>query len=332
MSIKFNDNFKISTGKPINSVYYNASGLPYVDQSEVFTQIPLSYRFVGLTVNIAGEEYWFQNDLEALVGKGAGDAGTVVVDPEITLSGTTYGNYADGDTIQSGTSVQEVLTNMMTLTQLPTMNLTPNSQNKEVGTVLDLNLDSVFNQNDAGAINQYTLDKVYNSVSSNLVDNPSVTSYNDVGDTVLEGAESVYTAKVFYDWTALVDAGNIEDITTITGVRAYFYVGDTGTSAPTTSALVRGLGNSDLAPENGTTFTIDIPSGATRVVFAYPDSLQAVSSVKYVELGNGEVKDTFSLSTVNTEGANSFAGVDYKVYTYLPAVPFGGAATYNVTI
>lgn len=334
MSIKVNDNFKVLTGKPINAVYYNNIGLPYTDETEALAQIPLAYRFLGLTINIAGDEYWFKSNLTSLIEKGGtSTSSNVVIDEDITLSGTTYGNYADGDTILVGTTLQEVFVNMMTLTQLPTMNLTPDSGIIEVGTIIDITLNSTWVQGDAGILTQYTLDKVYNSIATSLVDDTSIISYDDTTtDQILEGEELTYTAKVYYAQSELVSAGNIEDISIFTGVRAYFYVGDTGTIAPTTSALVRSLGNSGLNPQNNTSFTINIPSGATRVVFAYPDTLQAVSSVKYVELGNGEVKDTFDLTNVTVEGANSYTGIVYKIYTYIPAIPYGDSATYIVTI
>jgi hypothetical protein len=83
---------------------------------------------------------------------------------------------------------------------------------------------------------------------------------------------------------------------------------------------------------NGTTFTLNITAGATSVKFAYPAALRDVSSVKYVELGNGEVKDTFILTNELVEGAVGFTSINYKVYTYIPAIPFGDAVTYSVTI
>lgn len=332
MAINFNDNIIVLAGKPIDSRYFSSTGIPYASDTAVYQQIPLTYRYVGLTVNINSEEYWFAYDTSTLIKKGGASSGAII-DPSITLSGTSYGNYNDGDTIAAGTSIQEVLENMMIKTIYPTMDLTPNSQYAEVGTEIFFDLVSSFSQNDAGSITQYTLEKTYNSIDSSLVDNPTIVLYSDSStDQILLGDELSYTAKVYYGASSKVAAGNIEDTTVITGARAYFYGGDTSISAPISSVEVRSLSNSGLNPQNGTTFSISIPAGATRVSFAYPDTLQAVSTVKYAELGNGEVKDTFSLSTVSVEGANGFTGIDYKVYTYLPAVAFGDSATYNVTI
>jgi hypothetical protein len=67
-------------------------------------------------------------------------------------------------------------------------------------------------------------------------------------------------------------------------------------------------------------------------VFAYPGNLYSVSSVKYVEGLNAEVKGIFTESSVEVEGANGFSPMAYRVYEYVPASPFSSAATYNVTI
>jgi hypothetical protein len=95
---------------------------------------------------------------------------------------------------------------------------------------------------------------------------------------------------------------------------------------------VRGLSTSSLNPGNGTAFTINIPSGATHVSFAYPASLREVSTVKYVEGLNSEVKDVFTEASINVAGANGYSPIPYRVYTMIPAEPFSEAATYNVTI
>jgi hypothetical protein len=67
-------------------------------------------------------------------------------------------------------------------------------------------------------------------------------------------------------------------------------------------------------------------------VFAYPDTLRDVSTVKYVEVANSEVKDVFTKTSVNVEGANTYTAIGYKVYRYVPNAPFPNAATYVVTI
>ena len=116
---------------------------------------------------------------------------------------------------------------------------------------------------------------------------------------------------------------------TITGKRKAFYG---NSNLATSSALIRSLTSSLLGPVNGSTFTINIPIGATNVVFSYPATLQNVTSVKYVEGLNAEIKDVFTQTIVSVEGANGYTSINYKVYIYTPVEPFNATATYNVTI
>ena len=282
--------------------------------------------------------------------RGAIQADGVGLEAAITLAGTSYGSYPDGTTVDKDTSMQTIFENMFRVSvppiyYQPTVNLTPNNVYLEVGTIINFTLNTVFTQNDAGSINRYKLDKNYNSSNVNLVDEGNISEYLDnTSDPVLVGSDLVYTAEVFYDEGITKDdnlgvpipegkilAGSKIDTFTVVGVRAYFYNADTSIVAPTSSEEIRVLGGG-MGAVNGTTFTIHIPTGTTRIVFSYPATLRDVSTVKYVELGNGEVKDTFALSTVVVDGASGYQGIDYKTYTYLPAVPFGDAATYIVTI
>ena len=61
MAIIYNDNIQINAGKPIDYKYLSRDNVPYSGASELFTKIPISERYVGLTVNINNDEYWFVN-------------------------------------------------------------------------------------------------------------------------------------------------------------------------------------------------------------------------------------------------------------------------------
>ena len=60
MAIILNDNLKINVGKPVDSKYLNGL-VPYVNIAEVNSVIPIAERYVGLTVNIVNEEYWYKD-------------------------------------------------------------------------------------------------------------------------------------------------------------------------------------------------------------------------------------------------------------------------------
>lgn len=117
----------------------------------------------------------------------------------------------------------------------------------------------------------------------------------------------------------------------ITGYRNTFY-GTKTTKDALDSAAIRGLTKSNKALANGNSFTVSIPVGAVRVVFAYPATLRDVNSVKDVNGLNAEIKSAFAKSTIAVEGANGATAIDYKVYTTDFAEPVAKANSYTITI
>lgn len=119
----------------------------------------------------------------------------------------------------------------------------------------------------------------------------------------------------------------------ITGYRNSFYGTLTEMPEALSSATIRGLsGKANAKWANGKTFTISIPVGAKAVIFAYPATLRDVTSVKDINGLSAEVKSAFVKSTLSIEGANAYAGADYKVYVSEFAEAVQKANTYNVTI
>lgn len=117
-----------------------------------------------------------------------------------------------------------------------------------------------------------------------------------------------------------------------TGYRNTFYGTKTSTGGELNSAYVRGLTPSNGAWAAGKSFTINIPAGAMRVIFAYPATVRDVNSVKDVNGLNAEVKSAFVKSTVSVEGANGYTGIDYKVYVCDFAEAVAAANKYTVTL
>lgn len=76
---------KVLNPLPVESKFFNSSGLPYVDTTEVTTEIPESIRYQGLTVFVVDTEYWFKDGVTDgdLVVKSLG------VSSPITLNGST---------------------------------------------------------------------------------------------------------------------------------------------------------------------------------------------------------------------------------------------------
>lgn len=117
----------------------------------------------------------------------------------------------------------------------------------------------------------------------------------------------------------------------IIGYRNTFY-GTVAEKAEVTSTIIRGLTKSNKALANGNSFTVNIPVGAVRVIFAYPATLQDVSSVKDVNGLNAEIKSAFTKSAVTVAGAGADAGIEYKVYVTDFAEPVAKANSYTVKI
>lgn len=118
---------------------------------------------------------------------------------------------------------------------------------------------------------------------------------------------------------------------TVTGYRNTFYGAVSDKTGTVDSAAVRALTKSNKALADGAKFTISAPVGTERIIIAYPASLRDITSVLDVNGMNAEIKSSFTKSTVSVEGANSAAGIDYKVYV-MDSVPLDTANTFAVTI
>lgn len=77
MSINLNDNIQVNSGKPLDSRYLNGLSA-YVSIAAVNSAIPISTRYLGLTMLIGTIEYWYQNAITdvGLIIKSGGSAGT----------------------------------------------------------------------------------------------------------------------------------------------------------------------------------------------------------------------------------------------------------------
>ena len=68
MAIILNDNIKINAGKPSESKYLNSSNIAYSSTTEASTAIPISERYLGLTVLVdtgtSNVEYWWREGVD----------------------------------------------------------------------------------------------------------------------------------------------------------------------------------------------------------------------------------------------------------------------------
>lgn len=104
--------------------------------------------------------------------------------------------------------------------------------------------------------------------------------------------------------------------TKITGYRNTFYGTYNTKDGTVNSAYIRALpSKSNKALANGSTFSVQVPVGAMRIMLAYPATLRNVTSIKDRNGLNAESKSSFTQSTVSVEGANGATAIEYKVYT-----------------
>ena len=268
---------------------------------------------------------------------------------EIEVFGNEIGSYSEGDVIPIYTNVTEVLKNILQKLipptyVAPTLTAVDNiAAYIEIGAYITGTITPTFTQNNAGAITSYTVNlpvsglRTYGAVQPltlTLSDTEPILSYAiNIVLTAYYGEGSILNDNMGNPYpTGQITAGSKTFNVSVAGYKPYFYKGDTGTSAPTTDVQLRALTNSSIEAANGLSFSINIPAGSTRVVFAYRTVYQAVSSVVYVQGGNSQMKDLFTETTISVNGLNGTAPANYRVYTYLPEAAFGDTSTFTVTI
>jgi hypothetical protein len=275
-------------------------------------------------------------------------------------SDLSVGAIVAGDVIPSGTDLEDFINLLIKTTFYPTFTAPSFSLSKsisntiEIGTIINVTLTanlnrgaitgnlssgiwnpSLFQNYRSGTASSYIINSINNGTNNILTinnyqivpgnQNWSATANYNIGPQPLDSKGNNYLTPLA--------AGSLNATSSNTnGVRLCFWGTDNSITLPNTSVYIRALSNNSLNPSNGTTFSISIPIGTQTVIFAYPNTLQAVSSVKYVEGLNAEVKGIFTLVNFNVESANAYDSISYKIYYYSPAVPFSAIATYNVTI
>lgn len=116
----------------------------------------------------------------------------------------------------------------------------------------------------------------------------------------------------------------------VTGYRNMFFGTMTTKPADITSADIRAL-TTKQAKGNVNDKVINIPVGALRVMFAVPSDMQITSITDTNGLG-AQILSSFTQTTAQVEGANSYTAIEYKVYYMDYASANDTANTYKVTV
>lgn len=276
------------------------------------------------------------------------DNGPGHMDVDFTVKGVDIGMYSDGQLIPKDTPILDVVKNMLTKVENPVYvqpTLLMSSTQElivESGTTISPELVIAFEKNDAGDLTGFRILEGLTELESDVaVVSPFVVPAHRIVDTVEQykseadygdGPVKFNNLGTDYPVGQISTGTKVSNTIAVRGVRKAFYGTDiTSKAIYTTSEEIRNL-NGLLNIVQGMNIEIAIPLGTQKVTFAYPETIRDVLSVKYVEGMNVEIKDIFVKTVVNVEGAEGGNGINYKVYTYVPTVPFQKDVNYVVTI
>lgn len=346
----------------VNSISYGEIAVNYTDGN---LYIKKSNDVIEKIASTAHDKNITDLQSDIFVIKGEIDYNRVTLQQEMRTSdditsNTNVGGINIGDVVPAESTLQDFLDLLLDKIYDPTLvapsiTLTASSNKVEVGTntyTLTANFDrgeivgdidinngqwdpQLVQDFRSGAVSTY---EFFHEGSSIISGPPNV--HNVQGITIDDGNNAFSVTANYVEgpqptnskgenFDGPLPAGQISATRNITGARNAFY-GNT-TSAPASSANVRGLASSKLDPASGTTFTVNAAAGDVAVAFAYPQSLGNVSNVLHVE-SNFDVKSSFVLSTVTVEGLNGYTGILYNVYYFEPVGGWSGTATYTITI
>lgn len=283
-------------------------------------------------------------------------AGNVFLKDNITLAGnyTSIGNYSKGTVINAGTSVQEMLMNMLSQRlqpanpTLPAVSVTFNNGAKEVGTKITPTYTATLS---AGSYT-YGPDTGITATSWSVVAKDGTTeiatkttasgSFDEI--TVTETTSYKVTASATHGagTVALDNLGSPSNpekkiaagtksktSNAITGYRSWFYgyKNASGVLDVTnlTSANIRAL-----TASNGS-----IPSSITtnkmqQMFFAIPKGKK--SSISVANSTNGAPQTVTKITDIMVEGANGYAATAYDVWYVSNASAESGTTKFTITV
>lgn len=317
-----------------------------------------------IKVLIAGEKYEYTayvydgENWKAMDGNYSAD--NVYFNSDFTFTeavGTvTIGSTGSETVAAAGKSVKEFLAGLFaapkkpTVTQ-PSVSITLSGAGaKEVGSTVTPSYSASFNKGKYSYGPDTGVTATYEVSNSNSDDSTVRDTLTGSFDAITIGDNTSYNVTIKATYTdgvapknnlgtempELAISGGTKTATSsgkYTGYRASFYGTLDEKEAEINSALIRSkLTASTGAFANGKEFSINIPVGAMRIVFAYPATLRDVTSVKDVNGMNAEIAGVFNKTVVSVEGANGYEGINYKVYTFVRSSATTESNSYTVTI
>lgn len=285
-----------------------------------------------------------QTAIDIILNQGVG--GSSYLTKVLTVLGVgTLGGLKDGDSFDTSKTPEDILRKMLENTIPPkyidpTLSLACNIPSiVEIGSTIVPVLTATFRQNDAGSVISY---KLYQDDVLQYSDS-SITRFTDSAVKLLN--TTTYKAEVAYDNgpikqnnmgiddpTDRIMAGTIQASLSITPKRGYWGFSSTESTPPVTD-FIRNKNVSGLGPGNGTQIRVVASATDRMVVFAYPATLRDCQKIRYEELNDDGNKTAFTQITLSIPDASKTGNyIDYRVYYYIGAIPFGSTMTFILTI
>ncbi len=262
-----------------------------------------------------------------------------ILQEDFTVQGISIGNATNQKTYGAGSSVLDIVKDMLTVRVVPTytrptMSITSSITSCELGSTISPTIKINFNTGDSGGIETVDITHEGNTISEDT----QVTITNLVIDN-----DKQFIGTVFYREGAIkqdnlgdevpgnIQAGSLTSSCIIRGYRPSFaYCDDLG-NVPT-SESVRYQPRYGLNPTKGSTLRVTTSETTTLVVFAYPATLGECTKIRYDELNDDGSKSIFNLIQLDIPDLNGTNPTTYNVYYYIPLVSFGSKANFIMTI
>lgn len=237
---------------------------------------------------------------------------------------TEAGGIKSGTIFTAGTTNEALWNSLLVSYKPPTVTFNQNSESKEFGEsygTLTLLADVTRNSKSIQSVIMKKNNEVIKTFDNVTAGGTFTTTLNTSSDSA-----SFSVSVVASDGST-----NVTKTANKSFSSSGFFGASTTDQTFTTSAEIRSL-NKKQNIAKGDTFTINIPVGSRTITISYPASLGDISSIKFVESLNAEIKSAFVKSTVNVEGANGATAIPYNVYTQVSPVEFNTISQYAVTI